>query len=201
MRVTLTPADLAVFEDEVAEMFLNKELKSPIHLAGGNEEQLIEIFREHVNEPDWILCSWRSHFHCLLKGVPPDQLRKAILAGRSISLCFPEYRILSSGIAGGTAPIAVGLALGIQRKNERRKVVCFLGDASAATGGVKEAITYSEAFDLPILWVIEDNGVSVATEFSRMWGSFKPIYSSLKCIHYQYKLTRPHCGINKWVSF
>ena len=103
MNVTLTAADLIAFEKEIAALFIAKQILAPVHLTGGNEDQLIQIFQKHVEERDWICTSWRSHYHCLLKGVPPEQLRKAIVAGRSISLCFPDHRIVSSGIVGGMA--------------------------------------------------------------------------------------------------
>ena len=228
MKVSHTVADLSAFEDEIAELFAEKRIHAPVHLAGGNEEQLIRIFEEHVNPDDWVLCSWRSHYACLLKGVPPEQLRRAILEGKSISLCFPEYRILSSGIVGGTAPIAVGLAMGIKRKLEdqyweqdkNRKVVCFLGDMTAETGIVHESIKYAVNFNLPVLFVIEDNELSVATCTPSVWGreaelrsiglrypavceGFGPYQEGQKCkvLRYKYRLTRPHVGIGKHVVF
>ena len=201
MKVNWTPQQLIEFEDDIAARFAAKAILAPVHLAGGNEEQLIRTFEEHVHELDWVLCSWRSHYHCLLKGVPPDQLRAQILAGRSISLCFPEYRILSSGIVGGTAPIAVGLALGIKRKGEekRRKVVCFLGDMSYEAGTVQEAIKYASGHNLPVLWVVEDNGLSVGTPTQETWGLRSSTCDTV--LRYCYTLTRPHVGIGKFIAF
>lgn len=204
MRVDWTPEQLFAFEEDIAQSFLRKEVLAPIHLAGGNERQLIEIFREHVNESDWVLGQWRSHYHCLLKGVPPEKVKAAILAGKSISLCFPEYRILCSGIAGGIAPIAVGIAMGIQRKGEakQRKVCAFLGDMTAEMGCVHEAMKYADSFELPILWVIEDNGLSVQTPTDATWGELViPAGSRYGAIRYRYTLSRPHVGCGKWVSF
>lgn len=200
MKTDWTPEKLSAFEDSIAEAFANKLVRGPVHLSGGNESQLIDLFDRHVNPEDWVLSHWRSHYTCLLKGVPPEQVRREILAGRSISLCFPEYRVLSSGIVGGTAPIAVGLALAIKRKGDRRKVVCMIGDMSAETGIVYESIKYAIGFNLPVLFIVEDNGLSVSTDTLAAWG-----YSGLevcsKVIRYRYKLTRPHVGIGKYVSF
>lgn len=199
-----TASDLIAFEDEIAALFAEKRIRAPVHLAGGNEEQLIRVFREHVNEQDWVLCSWRSHYHCLLKGVPQDDLKRAILDGKSISLCFPEYRVLSSGIAGGVAPIAVGLAMGIKRKGEGRKVVCFLGDMTAEMGIVHESIKYAANHDLPVLFVVEDNGLSVSTETFKVWGFGRmagPWWQGPKILSYRYRLTRPHVGVGKHVEF
>src|SRR6185369_14348574 len=105
--MSYTPDDLRAFEDDIAEAFARGEIKAPIHLSGGNEEYLINLFKD-IRPGDWALVGWRSHYHCLLKGVPPSDLKAAILDGRSVALNFPEARIIGSGIVGGTPPIAVG---------------------------------------------------------------------------------------------
>lgn len=197
MNVTLTPNDLIAFEDDIAQQFSEGKIRAPIHLAGGNERQLIDIFAQHVQPEDWVLCTWRSHYHALLKGVPPERVKQSILDGRSISLCFPDYRLLSSAIVAGAAPIAVGLAMGIRRKNESRKVVCFLGDMAASAGIVHESMTFATGHNLPVLWVVEDNGLSVCTPTSEAWGSGK----IRNVISYGYQNPHPHCGLSKWVSF
>jgi pyruvate dehydrogenase E1 component alpha subunit len=133
MRKLLTGEELIAFEDDIAECFNSGIIKAPVHLSNGNEEQLINIF-DRINEDDWVLCSWRSHYQCLLKGVPREQLKKDILEGRSISLCYADYRVLSSGIVGGVLPIAVGIALGIKRAKGKNKVWCFMGDMTSETG-------------------------------------------------------------------
>ena len=109
-----TPQDLIDFENEMADCFNSARIKAPVHLYHGNEEQMIEIFKKNnIGPEDWVLCSWRSHYQCLLKGVPRDKLKQAILDGRSSSLCFKEQRVLSSGIVTGVLPIATVIALDI----------------------------------------------------------------------------------------
>ncbi len=192
---SLTPEDLIAFEAEIEADFNAGKIRAPVHLAGGNETQLIEIFRE-VHAEDWCLCSWRSHYHCLLKGVSRETLRRAIHDGRSIALCFPEQRVLSSAMVGGIAPIAVGLAMGIQKRGGFEQVWCFLGDMSAECGIVHEAMKYAAGRDLPIRWVVEDNGLSVGTDTKQAWGvaMLPPV------MNYEYVLTRKHVGTGKWVS-
>ena len=94
----LTKEELIEFENDIADCFNSAMIKAPVHLYNGNEEQIIAVFKKHeIGKEDWVLCSWRSHYQCLLKGVPPKQLKDAILEGRSISLSFKEHRILCSG--------------------------------------------------------------------------------------------------------
>lgn len=193
----MTREELIAFEEDIAARFNAGEIKSPVHLAGGNEDQLIEIFKE-IRPQDWVLCSWRSHYHCLLKGVPPNLLRDKIIAGRSIGLCFKEYRVLSSAIVGGICPIAVGIAAGIKARGEDARVWCFIGDMTRLSGVTVESMQYAE--DLPLKWVVENNRFSVCTDTKMAWkngatGDFDNEW------WYDYSLSRLHVGTGLWVSF
>ena len=95
----LSEKELIEFENDIADCFNNAKIKAPVHLYNGNESEIIKVFRDNnISSEDWILCSWRSHYQCLLKGVPKEKLKQAILEGRSISLSFKEHRVLCSGI-------------------------------------------------------------------------------------------------------
>ena len=61
--------DLINFENDIANSFNEGKIRSPIHLYSNNEEFLIKFFKK-IKKNDWIFCSWRSHYQCLLKGVP-----------------------------------------------------------------------------------------------------------------------------------
>ena len=156
MITNLKASDLIRFEQSVADAFNAGKIRAPVHLYSGNEEQMIEIFKD-VKKDDWVLCSWRSHYQCLLKGVPEEEIVDEILEGRSISLCFPEYRIFSSGMVGGVLPIATGIALSIKLNKGKNKVHCFMGDMTSETGLAHECIKYSRNHELPIRFIIEDN--------------------------------------------
>ena len=201
----MMPQELRDFEDDIARDFEAGRINAPVHLGGGNEQQLIEIFAG-INPWDWVLAGWRSHYHCLLKGVPADILKAAILDGRSVSLCFPRYKVLCSGIVGGIAPVAVGLAWAAKRRNDENpighteRVWCFLGDMSARSGIVHEAIQYADGHCLPVRWVIEDNGVSVCSDTKTAWGA-QWGQRDTGVHQYQYTMTRPHSGTGNWVDF
>jgi pyruvate dehydrogenase E1 component alpha subunit len=193
----VTAEELLAFEEDIAQVFATGAIKAPIHLGGGNEEHLIKIFKD-IGPEDWVLCGWRSHYHCLLKGVSPIELKAAILAGRSVSLAFPAHRVLCSGIVGGVAPIAVGLAHAIKARGGSEYVYCFLGDMSFEAGVVHEAMKYAARHDLPVSWIVEDNNLSVMTPTKESWGMGTGRVDSYR---YIYKLTRPHSGIGAWVRF
>jgi pyruvate dehydrogenase E1 component alpha subunit len=199
----MTPEDLIQFETEIAELFNAAKIRAPVHLYSGNETQMIEIFRE-VKPADWVCCSWRSHYQCLLKGVPPEEVRQEILAGRSISLCFPQYRVISSAIVGGILPIAVGLALGIQRRGEAARVHCFMGDMTSETGIAHEAIKYSTNHRLPIRFIVEDNAKSVCTDTRQAWNQPRLTFEANPhplVVYYQYETKYPHAGAGVRVQF
>ena len=203
MITKITAQELIEFEHRVAEAFNAGLIRAPVHLYSGNENQMLQVFLD-IDEDDWVMCSWRSHYQCLLKGVPDELLFQEILAGRSISLCFPSYRIFSSAIVGGVLPIATGIALSIKKKKGLNKVHCFLGDMTAESGIAHECIKYSENFDLPIRFIVEDNGQSVCTETNKVWGINQSSYKSYpgkKVIYYQYETKYPHAGAGQRVQF
>lgn len=194
--------ELVAFEEEVVAFFDSGRIRAPVHLSSGNEEQLIRIFHG-VQARDWVLCSWRSHYHCLLKGVPKEELMGEILAGRSIALCFPEHRVVSSGIVGGHLPMAVGIAMGIKRSGGGERVWCFMGDMTSETGIAHECIKYAATHHLPLRFVIEDNGLSVCTETAVIWEDhYRFSWSQFgNCVRYTYKSRFPHAGAGRRVQF
>jgi pyruvate dehydrogenase E1 component alpha subunit len=202
MKDLLTKEQLVAFETDIANCFNNAMIKAPIHLYDGNEEQMIDIFK-NVEPEDWVFCSWRSHYQCLLKGVPQEQLKKDILAGKSITLCYPEYNIYSSAIVTGNIPIATGAALDIKRKGGTNHVWCFVGDMTSETGTFFENWKYAVNYDLPITFVIENNGKSVCTETSKVWNSDELYFAkeTRKIIYYEYQTKYPHAGAGQRIQF
>ncbi len=199
----MTKEELISFEEKMAEHFNNARIRAPIHLYYGNENELIKVFK-NIRSKDWVFCSWRSHYQCLLKGVPPEQLEKDIIEGKSISLCYPEYNIYSSAIVGGNIPIAVGTAMAIQRKKIDTYVYCFVGDMTAESEIFMENLKYSMYHELPIKFIIEDNGKSVCTDTAKTWGLDESTYTNVDSdyvYYYQYETKYPHAGAGMRVQF
>lgn len=195
--------DLQNFEKRIADLFNKGLIPYPIHLSDGNENSLIELFSS-IQKSDWVFSTWRSHYHCLLKGVTESELENAILNGHSISLNFPSHRIYSSAIVGGQISHAVGVAMSIKMQDQNDKVWCFMGDMASETGIAQTAFAYSENFDLPITFVIEDNNQSVLTNTRKVWGSDilrYERYPNTKVISYKYSSSYPHAGAGVRVEF
>ena len=173
---------LIAFEADIALLFEQAKIPSPVHLSGGNEDALIDIF-QHIKQTDWCFSNHRSHYHALLKGIPPERLKAEILANHSITINNAEYKFFSSAIVGGILPIAVGVAM----MGETAWV--FVGDMAAETGIFHECVKYATGHELPIHFVVEDNHYSVLTPTEKVW-------------RYSYERTWPHQGTNKgFVSF
>jgi pyruvate dehydrogenase E1 component alpha subunit len=205
----MTSQDLIDFEEDIANCFNNKQIKAPVHLYNGNEEQIIKIF-EFIKPQDWVFCSWRSHYQCLLKGVPKLIVKKRILEGKSITLSFPEYKLYSSAIVGGIVPIALGTAFSNKLKQNNETVWVFSGEMTVRTGTWRETYAYAIAHDLPIKFIEEDNGKSVCTPTDKVWNykEFKndisledQLKSNQKYIYYKYESKYPHAGAGQRIQF
>jgi pyruvate dehydrogenase E1 component alpha subunit len=205
----ITREELIAFETEIGERFNNREIRAPIHLYHGNEDQIMQVFAGIDIKQDWVCCTWRNHYQALLKGIPPEVVQAEIMAGRSMVMNLPEYRFVCSSIVGGIPSIATGLALAAKLQNTGEHVWCWTGDMSAETGAWHEAYKYSVNHQLPITFVVEDNGLSVETPTNKIWGRTVPYYAidadwyqDTNLIYYRYKNTRyPHAGAGVRVQF
>jgi TPP-dependent pyruvate/acetoin dehydrogenase alpha subunit len=205
----ITKQELIDFETEIGERFNNREIRAPIHLYYGVEDQIMQVFNGIDIQNDWVCCTWRNHYQALLKGVPKDLLRSEILAGRSMVLNLPEYKFVCSSIVGGIPSIATGLALAAKLRNTGEHVWCWAGDMSAETGAWHEAYKYSVNHRLPITFVVEDNGLAVESPTDKIWGRTVPYYAKdadwyqdTNLIYYRYRNTRyPHAGAGVRVQF
>jgi TPP-dependent pyruvate/acetoin dehydrogenase alpha subunit len=190
---------LIQFERKMADHWEAGKVRGPIHLSGGNEEELIEIFK-YIKKSDWVFSTWRSHYHALLKGIPSEWVEQEILDGRSITLVNKEEKFYSSAIVGAIIPISLGVALANKKDNKDEMVWCFIGDMAFETGGFYEAHKYAKRYNLPIRFVVEDNGVSTNTPTAETWNGIKREVPE-DVIWYDYKKEWPHYGTGKWVIF
>jgi len=197
-QIQHTKNDLIKFEELIVQHWEDAKIRGPIHLANGNEEQLIEIFGR-IKTSDWVFSTWRSHYHALLKDVCPVWIEEEILKGKSITLCNIDEKFYSSAIVGGTLSIALGVAMGIKQSGSDEKVWCFIGDMSFESGIFYEVHKYARNFDLPLYFVVEDNGVSTYTPTEATWKVKREVPSDV--IHYTYKSKYPHYGSGKWIAF
>jgi len=196
--ITMGKDDLIKFEELIVNHWESAKIRGPVHLSNGNEDQLIEIFKR-IQTTDWVFSTWRNHYHALLKGLDPSWLENEILAGKSITICNIDQQFYSSAIVGSTMSIALGVAKALKMNQSSDKVWCFIGDMSFESGIFYETHKYARNFNLPLYFVVEDNGVSTYTPTVDTWAKQRDIPSDV--VYYKYKSKFPHYGTGKWVVF
>jgi len=193
MRKQWTKEELIAFEDRIGDLYLDNKLPFLFHLSGGNEDQLIEIFKD-IKEGDYVISNHRSHYHALLHGIPPEVVEQRILDGRSMFIYDRERNFFCSAIIGGTPAIAAGIAWALKRKGSDKKVWCFIGDGTEDSGHTYEAVRYVDGFDLPCTFIIENNNRSVESTNEERWGKTADYqWNSPSVLKYHYDITYPHC--------
>ncbi len=205
--------ELITFEERISELYKNGKIRAPVHLAKNNEEKLIKIF-QNIKKDDWIFCSYRNHYHALLKGISAEWLEQEIIDGHSMHIMNKEHKFYTSSIVPGHLPIALGTALALKLKNSPNHVWVFCGDMASETGTFHEVTKYAKGHNLPITFIVESDGWGVYTPTKKVWGlenfnenirvSPKSLEESLKSndkiLRYEYERGWPHHGIGLWVK-
>lgn len=201
----MTPQDLIDTEEEIRALWEAGELPYLVHLCGGNEKELIEIFKD-IKPSDWVFASHRCHYHWLLHNAHRKfierqgthsarrELVDRIKAGKSMFLYGPRF--ICSAIVAGTASIAAGMALAIKRRGGSERVWCFVGDGAEDEGHLYESVWFVHDRDLPCTFIIEDNNSSCGVTKGQRRGSYmmRPWPECVK--RYTYVPTWPHAGSN-----
>ena len=187
------------FENKIKDLWEAAKIPYPVHFSGGNEKQLIEIFKE-VNSGDYIFSTHRSHYHYLLAGGSPNKLEKMIMEKCTMQILEKSLNFLASSIVAGTPAIAVGVAFALKEKKSENKVWCFIGDGAEDEGHFYEAVRYADGYNLPCKFIIEDNNRSVETPKIERYGKSEMVWP--KCVtRYFYTPKYPHVGTGKLVNF
>lgn len=188
-------ADLIAFEWKMAGLWANGELPFLSHFCGGNEDQLLEVFKR-VHPGDWVFSTHRNHYHALLAGIPADTLEAKIRDGKSMFVYSAHHNFCCSAILAGSCGIAVGVAVALKAENSTSHVWCFLGDGAEENGHFYEAALYAEGQGLPITFIIEDNNQQVETpKAERRGGMVAGLENIFGCVRrYRYTPAFPHTG-------
>lgn len=128
-----------------------------------------------IGKNNWYATSYRCHALALLLGATPNELMAELYGratgnakGRGGSMHFFTERLLGGfGIVGGQIPIATGAAFSIQYLGKKNEIaICFLGDGAVAQGSFHESLNLASLWNLPCLYVIENNcwGMGTAIE-------------------------------------
>ncbi len=154
------------FEERVAECFAAGEIPGFIHLAIGQEAPPAAVCAL-LQSQDLLSATHRGHGQCLAKGAEPSRVMAELFGratgycrgkGGSMHLCHMPMGVLgTNGVVGANLPIAVGTALAAQIRSSRQVTVAFFGDGAANTGAAHEALNLASVWDLPVVFVCENN--------------------------------------------
>jgi len=144
-------------------------LPSMFHIPWGNENELIEIFK-NIHSEDFVLSYHRNWYHALLKGISEADLEELILNGKSMFVYSKKHKFLCSAIIGGTPGIAAGISMAASLMNKQNRVWCFVSDGIEDSGHFYEAVRFCHGFNLPCTFIIEDNDSAVGVTQETRWG-------------------------------
>lgn len=164
------------FEDVCAELYTQEHIRGFLHLYDGEEAVAVGVITE-LGPDDGVVATYREHGHALVRGVPMNSVMAELFGkasgcsgGRGGSMHLfhaPTHFYGGNAIVGGGLPMAVGLALAAKMKGEDRVTVCFFGEGAVAEGEFHESMNLAELWQLPVLFVCENNGYAMGTAFDR----------------------------------
>lgn len=140
------------------------------------QEAIQTAVLQAIGSNNWYIASYRCHALALLLGATPNELMAELYGratgnakGRGGSMHFYTDRLLGGfGIVGGQIPIATGAAFTIKYKKIPGEVaICFFGDGAIVQGAFHEAVNLASLWDLPCIYVIENNFWGMGTAFTR----------------------------------
>ena len=160
------------FEERVHVEFATGDLPGFVHLYAGEEAAGAGIMM-HLRQEDYISSTHRGHGHCIAKGVDVKGM-VAELYGRSSGTCHGKGGSMhiadldmgmmgANGILGAGAPLACGAALASKYKKDGSVGISFLGDGASNAGNFLESLNLAAVWDLPVIFVVENNGYAQAT--------------------------------------
>jgi len=168
-RRILEKALLARFVDErLLELFAAGQLQGTVHTCIGQE--MSGLISEFLRPTDTIFSNHRCHGHFLWRTGDVGGLI-AELMGKGTGVCgglggsqhLYKNGFFSNGIQGGIAPVAAGLALAHKLRGDGDISVVYLGDGTLGEGVVYETFNLASKWDLPLLFVLEDNKYAQST--------------------------------------
>lgn len=163
---------IRVFEDKLHELFAAGEIPGFVHLYAGEEAVAVGVMST-LTDDDFITSTHRGHGHCLAKDVDMKGMLAEIY-GKATGLCkgkggsmhiadVSKGMLGANGIVGGGMPIAVGAALAAKIHQRGQVSVSFFGDGASNQGTLHEAINMASIWDLPCVFVCENNGYAETT--------------------------------------
>jgi len=172
------------FEERCAQLYVEGKIGGFLHLYIGQEA--VGVGAMSVMRPDdYVIAYYRDHGYALARGTDPRPLLAelcgkvtGISRGKGGSMHFydvPRGNFGGDGIVGGHLPLAAGMGYGIRLRGSDQVVLCFFGDGAVNEGAFHEALNVSALWNLPVIYIIENNRYGMGTSIDRA-SSVKDLY-------------------------
>ncbi|MGI1020182.1 thiamine pyrophosphate-dependent dehydrogenase E1 component subunit alpha [Pseudomonas aeruginosa] len=157
---------IRAFEERLHVEFATGEIPGFVHLYAGEEASAAGVMA-HLRDDDCIASTHRGHGHCIAKGVDVHGMMAEIY-GKKTGVCQGKggsmhIADLEKGMLGANGMLAAGAALAAKLKGSDAVAVAFFGDGGSNEGAVFEAMNLAAVWNLPCLFVAENNGYAEAT--------------------------------------
>lgn len=157
---------IRTFEEQAGRLYSTGRMPGLVHLSSGQEAVAVGVCAA-LKLDDYIASHHRGHGHCLAKGAKVDSMFAELLGrlpgycrgrGGSMHIADPATGNLgTTGIVGGSIPIATGAALSAKLRGTGQVAVCFFGDGALNQGIFFESMNIASLWRLPVLFVCENN--------------------------------------------
>jgi pyruvate dehydrogenase E1 component alpha subunit len=177
VEMYLKMLEIRHFEEKVFELYGQNLVPGTIHLYAGQEAVAVGVCSA-LRKDDYITSTHRGHGHCIAKGADLKRVMAEIL-GRKTGYCkgkggsmhiadFSIGMLGATAVVGAGLPIATGAALSIKLRGTNQTVACFFGDGASNQGTFHESLNIAAIWQLPILYVCENNLYAMGTRQSRV---------------------------------
>ncbi|MCS6985769.1 MAG: pyruvate dehydrogenase (acetyl-transferring) E1 component subunit alpha [Leptospiraceae bacterium] len=164
------------FEEAAAKAYALGKIKGFCHLYIGQEAVAVGAMGA-LEKQDYVVSTYRDHGHALARGLSARECMAELYGkvtgcskGLGGSMHFfdrARHFMGGHGIVGGHIPIACGIAFGSRYKRERAVTLCFMGDGAVNIGGFHEGLTFAALWNLPVVFIVENNLYSMGTPLYR----------------------------------
>jgi pyruvate dehydrogenase E1 component alpha subunit len=164
------------FEERCAELYSAERIRGFVHLYIGEEAVAVGVV-DQLDPDDALVTTYRDHGHALARGIPMNAVMAEMYGrtegvsrgrGGSMHLFHAPTRFYGgNAIVGGGLPLAVGLALADKMLGRSRVTACFFGEGAMAEGEFHESINLAALWQLPVLFLCENNLYAMGTALAR----------------------------------
>lgn len=164
------------FEDKCAELYTQEKIRGFLHLYDG-EEAIAAGIIPLLTDADRVVATYREHGHALMRGVSMSAVMAEMYGkaegcsggrGGSMHLFDAETNFYGgNAIVGGGLPLAAGLGLADKMRGDKAVTACFFGEGAVAEGEFHESMNLAALWQLPVLFVCENNGYAMGTALAR----------------------------------